>query len=385
MGDLADYVTEQAVKADAAAANQSSGTADSGEHKGPVSADAVQSGVDLVLPTTVGVEEGEKQSGEEGTPGQAPPEEGKKEEGATVAPKSEPSPEDQLHEITIDGKKEKLALKDLKSRVQKSEASERRMHEAHELKTQYEGKEAQLKEREDMVNRSMEQLFRDPLGTLERLLVGRLGDHGLAKEVLRRRTSDWLAGELEYEQLPQEQKRALEETRKLELDRRRLKEEREQLDREKFESNRNAANKAVDEAFKSALKEAGLPDVQGVRSRLHEQLLKLPMPQTVAELNERAKQAAALLKAEDAKVLVSDSLKLLQELPPERLSELMPGFLDKMRAFDLERLKRQKTQRTTATATGAASNGSTNTSRRGQVPKNVTGPEFRDFLETRLR
>lgn len=383
MGDLADLVMEKVLKEEPIQPGETTKTIDEAVDK----AEALETKEDVKssnLPTVKPPPEEPEEKKEEEKPKEKAEE--KKEEKAQPPPpapkveeKPKPPPEPE-YEVTIDGKKEKKPLKDLIAGYQIREAGDRRMAEAHEIRTKAEAKEKEILEKEASVNRAMEQLFRDPMRTLEELFSGKIGDPHVAREVVRKKTADWLAQELEYESLPPEQKKAMYEVRQFELEKKRIREERERLDQERIQIQQQTIQRQLFEALDGAVKATGLPDYEGTRRAIAAEMLKLP--ETLPP-NERALQAAQRLKANGEQAVLSDSIKLLKENPVEKIAELAPDVLEKIRQWEIERLKKEKALKQQSIAAAKASNDSTKPPRRGPAHKVVSGTGFRDFFETK--
>jgi len=375
MGDLADLVMEQVLKEEPIQPGETTKTIDEAVDKAEAKEDATSSNLPIVNPPPEEPAEKKEEKAEEKKQekSEPPPPAPKVEE------KTKPPPEPE-YEVTIDGKKEKKPLKDLIAGYQIREAGDRRMAEAHQIREKAEAREKEISAKEATVNRAMEQLFRDPMRTLEELFSGRIGDPHVAREVVRKKTADWLAQELEYETLPPEQKKAMYEARQFELEKKRIREEREQLDQERSQIQQQTIQRQLIEALDGAVKASGLPDYEGTRRAIAAEMLKLP--ETLPP-NERALQAAQRLKANGEQAVLNDSIKLLKENPVEKIAELAPEVLEKIRQWEIERINKEKALKQQSIAAAKTSKDSIKQPRRGPAQKVVSSTGFRDFFESR--
>ena len=375
MGDLADLVMEQVLKEEPIQPGETTKTIDEAVDKAEAKEDATSSNLPIVNPPPEEPAEKKEEKAEEKKQekSEPPPPAPKVEE------KTKPPPEPE-YEVTIDGKKEKKPLKDLIAGYQIREAGDRRMAEAHQIREKAEAREKEISAKEATVNRAMEQLFRDPMRTLEELFSGRIGDPHVAREVVRKKTADWLAQELEYETLPPEQKKAMYEARQFELEKKRIREEREQLDQERSQIQQQTIQRQLIEALDGAVKASGLPDYEGTRRAIAAEMLKLP--ETLPP-NERALQAAQRLKANGEQAVLNDSIKLLKDNPVEKIAELAPEVLEKIRQWEIERVKKEKALKQQSITAAKASNDSTKPPRRGPATKVLSATGFREFYETK--
>ena len=134
------------------------------------------------------------------------------------------------------------------------------------------------------------------------------------------------------------------------------------------------------EALDGAVKATGLPDYEGTRRAIAAEMLKLPdsLPP-----NERALQAAQRLKVNGDQAVLSDSIKLLKENPVEKIAELAPDVLEKIRQWEIERINKEKALKQQSIAAAKTSKDSIKQPRRGPAQKVVSSTGFRDFFESR--
>jgi len=247
-----------------------------------------------------------------------------------------------LHTVKIDGQESQVTLEDLTKNYQLSSTSYNRMKEAAE--------------REQGARRVIDNLTKDPFGTLMDLFSATVGDQAKAEQYLIQATENFLRPHIEERLAPPEQAERI----RLERENARLRTEYEgrqrQLQAEGQERHAQAFIQRVQNEVPEAMRSAGLnPEIEG----LHKEVEKLAFQEIAAAI-----RAGVELTTVEAVIQVKSRLDSLASvrvgsLSPDEFLTSHPELANKVRETQVNRAKKKQKSRKTPTQSAKARESST--------------------------
>lgn len=222
---------------------------------------------------------------------------------------SEPKQPTTKHKVKIDGREEEVELEKLIANYQKAQAADRRFQEAARKE-----KEAQS---------VMQALESGDLKFLEQKL-------GKAKA--KALMEDYLIQDMEYEALPESEKRA----RQLEQENKTLKQQQEELQKaekqKKYEAELSAAQQEIDNEVHQALAELGMKPTPRLAVRIVDEMIaKLEGKQEAISAKQASERALQALQMDIGEYLPTLTLEQLQKIiPPKVIDMLRQGEVDRV-------------------------------------------------------
>jgi hypothetical protein len=271
---------------------------------------------------------------------------------------SDDVPEDMEFPVKVDGETSKVSLKDLKDSYQLRVYADRQIKEARET--------------QGALERTRKALMQDPLHAVEQLYAGMFGSQDSAHQYLSLVVGKWMQKELEFEQMPPEQKEIWRKNRELELERRRFEEERTQTQQAQQQNGAQAAQQQVITDVRNAMEKLDLGD-----SREVERAILIEWRDKVSSgIQLTAEGAANIVKQRREKAFQD----LVKTLPSDELIQQFPEFAEKVREADRKRVKEKKRQALSTKTGEAAQKKPTKPVRRGTKPKFSSSHEYFDEL-----
>lgn len=266
-------------------------------------------------------------------------------------------PDDLEFMVKVDGETSKVPLKELKDSYQLRVYADRQIKDARESQASLE--------------RTKKAIMQDPLHAAEQLYAGMFGSQESAHQYLSVVVGNWMQKELQFEQMPPEQKEMWRKNRELELNKQRFAEEQQQAQQTQQQTVSKEAYSSVVQQAQAAMAKVGLGDSKEIESLV------------LVEWRDKVR-AGIQLTAEGAANIVKQRRDkhfddLVNTLPEDELIQHFPDFAEKVRAADRKRVKQKKRQ-VLSTKTGEAANKPTKPVRRGTKPKFASSNEYFDAL-----
>jgi hypothetical protein len=311
------------------------------------------------------------------------PEKGRK--APQKAKEAPPEPEEPAeasddHLVTLEVKGEKIrkTVGELRASAQKLAAADKAMQQAMEAETEARGIKDQIAKEKETFEAIKKSLLGDPLDTYEKLLAGAIGSEQRAHDVTRQLVIDYLNRELELERMPPEQRALMSEKRRIELETKRLQEEKAAQERVQQASMGNLQQRAI-AMCQQGMVAAGLPNredvLQAVARTLHQAMS--------SGINLSPEKAAAIVKEQRKSQLQSYQQ---QGLPIGDLLAAFPEFESDIRRHAAKRAQHPATKASQAVSAAAESQTEepTKTPRRDKVQSFGSKFEWRKALEDSL-
>jgi hypothetical protein len=277
---------------------------------------------------------------------------------------AEDVPDELEFEVTVEGEKSNVSLKELRTSYQVRAYADRQIRETKMMQGKLIG--------------ARKALMQDPMFTIEQLFAGQFGNADRAHKYLSMLVGEWMNKELEFESLPEDQKQIWRDKRQLELEKKRMTEERQQEASTSHSTALTERQQQVDEQLRAALVKTKMGNSKEVR-----QAVLNEWGQSFKDgIRLTAEEAANIVKARRAKHFEN----LVKTLPEDELLDRFPEFANKVRKTDKKRVKQKKRQvLSTKTGKAAAPDGApTKPVRRGTKPKFTSGSEFLSHLDKKF-